>query len=59
MLKKIWRQLKRLCLRHIRKSRMDDKNRVDDLEDDAPLYKIIAVITLVLVLGFVLFELLA
>ena len=38
---------------------MDDKSRVDDLEDDAPLYKIIAVITLVLVLGFVLFELLA
>ena len=38
---------------------MNDKNRVDDLEDDAPLYKTIAVITLVLVLGFVLFELLA
>jgi len=37
---------------------MDDKNRVDVLEDDAPLYKIIAAITLVLVFGFVLFELL-
>ena len=38
---------------------MDDQNRVDDLEDNAPLYKIVAVIALAGVLGLVLFELLA